>query len=89
MAPVSTLKQGATTLVQAGIPVLCVTGGWNPAFEATGDTAAKLTSGRRVVIKSTNHFPQREHAEEFNTLLIEFMGDADRARKPAPAGGSR
>ena len=89
MAPVSTLKQSAAIVAQAGIPVLCVTGGWNPAFEATGDIAAKLTSGRRVVIKSTNHFPQLEHAEEFNSLLNEFMGEADRTRNPAAAGGSR
>jgi pimeloyl-ACP methyl ester carboxylesterase len=54
------------------IPLMVVTGGWNPAFEAVGDRVAKLGSGQRVVIASPHHFPQ-SISNEFNDTLDEFM----------------
>ena len=55
--PVSTIREYAEIVVRSGMPVQVVSGGWNPAFEATGDVAAKLTKGRRLVIGSSHHFP--------------------------------
>jgi pimeloyl-ACP methyl ester carboxylesterase len=80
MPPPSSLKEFAETVARAGIPVLVVTGDWNPALEAAGDAAATLTNGRRHVIKSSHHFPQLI-SDEFNDLLNTFMLEADRARR--------
>lgn len=86
--PVSTIREYAEIVVRSGMPVQVVSGGWNPAFEATGDVAAKLTKGRRLVIGSSHHFPNLEHPEEFNDALSSFMTEADRALKRPAAGGS-
>lgn len=67
-----TLKNGLASIKQAGIPLLVVTGGWNPAFEAAAEVAAELGGGRHVVIKSEHHFPQLV-SSAFNGLLSEFM----------------
>ena len=56
----------------AGIPLLVVTGGWSPAFEATSDRVASVGGGRRMVIRSQHHFPQ-QISEEFNDALMAFM----------------
>jgi pimeloyl-ACP methyl ester carboxylesterase len=66
------LSNGLASVKQANIPLLLVTGGWNPAFEATAEMAANLGGGRHVVIESEHHFPQLI-SNEFNELLAEFM----------------
>jgi pimeloyl-ACP methyl ester carboxylesterase len=43
---------------KAGIPLLVITGGWNPALEASSDAVAAATGGRRAVIQAGHHFPQ-------------------------------
>jgi pimeloyl-ACP methyl ester carboxylesterase len=53
---------------QSKIPLLVVSGGWNPAFEALSDTAAHIGGGRRLVIRSPHHFPQ-SISDEFNQTL--------------------
>lgn len=60
----------------AGIPLLVVTGGWSPAFEATSDRVASVGGGRRVVIPSPHHFPQ-QISEEFNDTLAAFMRERE------------
>ena len=64
-------------MVQAGIPLLVVTGGWSPAFTAIGEAVAERGKGRHVVIASDHHFPQLV-SDEFNETLIEFMIAAER-----------
>jgi pimeloyl-ACP methyl ester carboxylesterase len=54
------------------IPLLLVTGGWSPAFEATADRVAAAGGGRRAVVKSGHHFPQFV-ADKFNPLLEDFL----------------
>ncbi|HEY0747093.1 MAG TPA: alpha/beta hydrolase [Steroidobacteraceae bacterium] len=66
----------------ANIPLMVVTGGWSPAFEATSDAVAALGGGRRVVIQSPHHFPQNI-SEEFNATLVAFMREADASRAVA------
>lgn len=67
----------------AGIPVMVVSGGWSPAFEAVSDRVAELAGGRRVVIDSPHHFPQQV-SDEFNQVLAGFMTASDEARgRPA------
>lgn len=58
-----------------GIPLLLVSGGWSPAFEATADLVAAAGGGRRAVIPSGHHFPQFV-ADKFNPLLDEFLRSA-------------
>jgi pimeloyl-ACP methyl ester carboxylesterase len=60
----------------AGIPLLVVTGGWNPAFEAAADVAAAAGGGERVVIASEHHFPQLV-SDEFNQRLAAFVTAAE------------
>ena len=64
---------------RAGIPVLVVSGGWNPAFEAISDEAARLSGGRRLVIRSEHHFPQLV-SDEFNIELAKFMNASEGRR---------
>ena len=78
----ATLQNELGEIKRAGIPLLVVTGGWNPAFEATADIVAETGGGRRAVIKSEHHFPQGV-SDEFNQILASFMEKSDaNARHP-------
>lgn len=70
----ATLERQLGELKAAGIPLLVVTGGWSPAFEAASDVVAKTGGGRRAVVKSPHHFPQWQ-ADEFNSTLVAFMAE--------------
>ncbi len=70
-------------IVKAGIPVLVVTGGYNPVMDAAGEVEARILHGRHVIVKSPNHFVQQASAEEFNRVADDFMKQADAARAPA------
>ena len=79
-APFPAMKQAAETVAKAGVPVLIITGGWNPLYDAGADILAKLTHGRHVVVSSSNHFVQRSSAEAFNKVAADFMRAADASR---------
>ena len=64
---------------RAGIPVLVVSGGWRPAFEAISDETARVGGGRRLVIRSAHHFPQQV-SDEFNLELAKFMQESELKR---------
>jgi pimeloyl-ACP methyl ester carboxylesterase len=72
------LRKAARIVAAAKIPVLVVTGGWSPTFEAVGRIAAELTGGRRVVVASPDHFVQMVAADEFNRTVDEFMRSVER-----------
>jgi pimeloyl-ACP methyl ester carboxylesterase len=78
----STLVQQLDAVRRARIPLLVVSGGWSPAFEATSDAVAARGGGRRLVIPSPHHFPQLVSGA-FNEALAAFMRDADAHRVPA------
>ncbi len=84
MAPTDVLRQAAETVARAHIPVLVITGGWSPFFDAVGETTAGLTGGRHVIVRSSNHFVQLTNAAEFNATVDAFMREADKTR-PSPA----
>jgi pimeloyl-ACP methyl ester carboxylesterase len=71
-----TLRGELNIVKEAGIPLLVVTGGWSPSFDAVGETAARIGNGRHVIVRSPHHFPQLV-SDEFNRLLVEFMTAAD------------
>ena len=73
------LERELGEIKRRAIPLLVITGGWSPAFDATGDVVASFGGGRRIVIKSPNHFPQRV-ADEFNRVLAAFMTESDLKR---------
>lgn len=75
-----TLQRELEEVKSAGIPLLVVTGGWSPAFEATADAVAKAGGGRRLVIASPHHFPQLV-SDAFNQALVVFMEEAEANRK--------
>lgn len=69
----ATLERQLAELKEQKVPLLVVTGGWSPAFEAVGDGVAALGGGERVVVRSEHHFPQLV-SNEFNDVLAEFIG---------------
>jgi pimeloyl-ACP methyl ester carboxylesterase len=73
------LQRQLDAIEGAGIPLLIVTGGWEPGFEATGDIVAAATNGRHVVVASPHHFPQWNGAA-FNPVLVAFMAESDAKR---------
>lgn len=70
------LQRELNDIKRAAIPLLVVTGGWNPAIEATAEAVASTGNGRRLVIKSEHHFPQLV-SDEFNRVLAAFMEESD------------
>lgn len=81
-----TLQRELSDIQRAEIPLLVVTGGWNPAFEATADRVASVGNGRRIVIKSEHHFPHKV-SDEFNQVLAAFMEESDAGRAAGPGNG--
>jgi len=73
------LTQWLETVNKAGIPLLVVSGGWNPAFEALSDTVTQIGGGRRLVIRSPHHFPQSV-SDEFNQTLAANVNDIEAKR---------
>lgn len=73
MAPAAALRHAAQRVAQAGIPVLVISGGWSPIFDAVGDTTAALTGGQYRVIRAPHHFVQQHAAEAFNAQLAAFL----------------
>ncbi|WP_428391252.1 alpha/beta fold hydrolase [Lichenicoccus sp.] len=82
MAPPPVLQEAAKTVAKANVPVLVISGGWNPSIDAVAEIVARVTGGRHVVVTSPNHFPQLESSGEFNAVVDAFMrqdGDASAA----------
>ena len=77
MAPPPALHEAAETIRAAKIPVLAISGGWNPAFDAICRVVARLTEGRVATIQSPTHFPQLENPAEFNQAIEAFMQEAE------------
>ena len=76
MASVEAFRQAAETIARAKIPVLVVTGGWSPFFDAVGAVAARATQGRHVIVRAPNHFVQLASADDFNRVVDTFMREA-------------
>ena len=80
------MKQAADAVAKAGVPVLIVTGGWNPLYDAGADVLARMTHGRHVIVPSANHFVQSTNADGFNKVAVDFMREADaKGRTPGQA----
>ena len=75
MAPPETLRKAAETVAEAKIPVLVISGGWSPTFDAVGELAARLTGGKHVIVPSPNHFPQLTNPEVFNSTILSFANE--------------
>ena len=84
IAPFNEFDAAIQTVVAAGIPVLIVTGGWNPGFDAAGDVLARLLHGRHIIIRSPSHFVQLANAPDFNAQVGDFMREADKSRGAIP-----
>jgi pimeloyl-ACP methyl ester carboxylesterase len=80
MAPTEALRTAAETVARARIPVLTISGGWSPTFDAVSRLAAELTHGKHVIVPSMNHFPQLMNPEVFNNVIADFA--TKEARKP-------
>jgi pimeloyl-ACP methyl ester carboxylesterase len=80
LPPPDLLRQQLDVVKAAGIPFLVVTGGWSPAFDATGEAVADLGGGSHELIPSPHHFPQLV-SSQFNEALVRLMTDV--AQRPA------
>lgn len=80
MAAPEAMRAAAKAVAAARIPVLVVSGGWSPVFDFTSEVAARLTGGRFEIVAAPDHFVQVSSAEAFNTLVDNFMRDADARR---------
>lgn len=85
MAPPPVLRAAAARIKEAGVPVLVITGGWSPFFDAVGEVAAELTGGRHIVVQSPNHFVQLSSATKVNAAVDSFMRASDERKRNAPA----
>ena len=74
------LERQLAEIKRAGVPLVVVSGGWSPAFEATADKVAAVGGGRRIVIDAGNHFPHFI-ADKFNAALTAFMIESDANRR--------
>ena len=73
------MRAAADTVVETGIPVLVITGGYNPGRDASDEAIARILHAKYVVVKSPNHFVQQSNPEEFNRVVDEFMRKAGAA----------
>jgi len=53
-----------------GTPVLVVSGGWHPVFEAVCDVLSERLAAKRATFRGAGHGAQ--HAQGFNEQLVEF-----------------
>ena len=72
------LARELEVIKKARIPLLVITGGWNPAFEASSDAVAAAAGGRRAVIQAGHHFPQIV-SDELNQVFAAFMQERELA----------
>ncbi len=75
MAPPEALRNAAEIVAKAKIPVLVISGGWSPVFDAIGELGAKITNGKHVIVPSMNHFPQQFNPHVFNSVLLTFAAE--------------
>jgi len=73
------LSRELEVIKKAAIPLLVITGGWNPAFEASSDAVAAAAGGRRAVIQAGHHFPQIV-SDELNEVFAAFMQEREAGR---------
>lgn len=66
------------TIKAAGIPVLLVTGGWDPPHEALGAWVAGLVGGTLAVVPSDNHIIMKANPAALNECVTKFMRVAER-----------
>jgi pimeloyl-ACP methyl ester carboxylesterase len=83
MASTESLRAAAETVARAEIPVLVISGGWSPVFDAVGELAAELTHGEHVIVPSMNHFPQLVNPGAFNDAITAFVNKKARRRETA------
>jgi len=75
---IAEMRELVAKVAEAKLPVLIVSGGWNPAFDKSASIVASQIGGRHRIVKSPDHFPQLA-SDEFNDVLDGFMRDADAA----------
>jgi pimeloyl-ACP methyl ester carboxylesterase len=78
------LQSSLAAIKNAGIPLVVVSGDWNPSISATAQKVAELGGGRYVVIKAEHHFPQLI-SNEFNEMLEAHMLAAEKRCMAKPA----
>jgi pimeloyl-ACP methyl ester carboxylesterase len=88
MAAPEVLSAAARKVAEAQIPVLVISGGWSPTFDAIGELAAELTHGEHVIVPSLNHFPQLVNPDVFNSTITAFVGKKARTRQTAEGNGN-
>jgi len=65
-----------TRLAEINVPVLVITGDLDvPDYLKLSDTVVDgITGAKKVVIKGTAHLPNMEKPDEFNRIVLNFLG---------------
>jgi pimeloyl-ACP methyl ester carboxylesterase len=71
----ATVEHELDAVRQADIPLLVISGGWSPAFDATCAIVATRGGGRHLVFPSPHHFPQWT-GKSFNDVLTGFWEES-------------
>lgn len=69
------IEAALKTVVETEIPLLVVSGGWNPGIDATARKAARLGAGRYEEVSAEHHFPHLVD-DRFNDLFAAFIADS-------------
>lgn len=80
MAAPASLRRAAETVAMAKIPVLVISGGYNPEIDEVARIVAQVTLGRHAKVPSPNHLPMRENPAAFNAVVDGFMRNNENAR---------
>ena len=74
------MRDAAEVVARAHIPVLVISGGYDPGQDETGEVIARFTHGRHVIVRSPNHFIPQSNPADFNRVVADLMRAADNDR---------
>ena len=80
MAAPEAMRAAADAMAEHQVPVLVISGGWSPFFDRIGEVVARFTNGRFATVPATNHMVQQVAAPAFNTMVEQFMREAEAGR---------
>ncbi len=78
-ASAASLQAAAATVVSAHIPVLVISGGYDPLVDQTDEAIAHILHGTYVKVQSPNHFVMQANPADFNRTVDSFMRKANAA----------
>jgi len=76
----ATIRANLQVVKSAGVPLLTVSGGWNPGIDAVAKSTARLGGGEYVQVRSDHHFPHLV-SDEFNSRLLTLLSAGEKPHR--------